>query len=348
MTRKRLFVVIAAALVLIAGGMALVFAYSTWSDVNRVTIERPPPEGGGALAQEGEDEAGEDSPSPSSTDGVELALFVGSDSRDQLDELDGFGDFGGQRADVVMVLIRTRGATAVLSLPRDLLVDDPCSGRSSRLNALLEGCGDRLNGPSLLLNAVERLIGERIDHYAMVDLAGFPEVVDAIGGYEICLERPVRDRRAGLELPEGCTLASGAQTLAWLRSRHTQELTAGGWQVMPGMNDLVRNQRQRGFIIEVLSGLSRFSSPQALTTTARAVAPHLTVDDQLTLSEAVNLAWALRGLKQGDFTELEVPVIDHITENGAAVLVPRTPIDEIVGVFLETHATAELPDARAG
>ena len=347
MTRKRILTIVGAA-ILLAAGMAFAFAYSTWSEVNRVTIERPPP-GVGPLAQEGEEEERDQVPAlPTSTEGVEIVLLVGSDSRDELDELDGFGDFSGRRADVVMVLIRTRSATAVLSLPRDLVVDDLCSGRSSRLNALLEGCADQLNGPSLLLNGVERLIGEKVDHYAMVDLAGFQEVVDAIGGYEICLERPVRDQRAGLELSEGCTTATGAQTLAWLRSRRTQELTGEGWRVMPGMNDLARNERQRRFIIDVMSGLSGFTSPQALTTTARALAPHITVDDQLDLSEAVTLAWALRALDRGDFTELEVPVVDHVSENGAAVLVPTIPVNEIVAAFLETHATAGRHDAFAG
>lgn len=347
MTRKRALAVIGAAL-LLSAGMALAFAYSTWSHLNRVTIDRPA--GVGALAQEGDDREDEDaeSPAPGSTDDVEIVLLVGSDSRDELDDLEGFGDFGGRRADVVMVLIRTRSATAVLSLPRDLLVDDPCTGQSTRLNTLLAGCGDHLNGPSMLVHGVERLIGERVDHYAMADFVGFQQVVDRIGGYEICVDLPVRDQRAGLELPEGCTQATGAQTLAWLRSRHTQELTADGWRVMPGMNDLARNQRQRQFIIDIMSRLSDFSSLQALTTTARAVAPHLTVDDQLTMSDAVSLAWALRGLDRGDLTELEVPVADHVTGEGAAVLVATIPIGEIVAAFLEAHATADLTGSLAG
>ena len=40
--------------------------------------------------------------------------------------------------------------------------------------------------------------------------------------------------RARLALPAGCTQATGAQTLAWLRSRNTQELTAEGWRAHAG------------------------------------------------------------------------------------------------------------------
>jgi LCP family protein required for cell wall assembly len=200
-----------------------------------------------------------------------------------------------------------------------------------------------MNGPTLLLSSVEDLIAEPVDHYAMVDLAGFQEVVDQLGGYEICVERPVRDLRANLSLPAGCTLAGGAETLAWLRSRHTQELTESGWRVLPGVNDLMRNQRQRDFLIDMMSRLSDFSSPRALTSAAGALAPYVTVDDQLSLTDAVSLAWIMRGLDRGQITELEVPVMDHVADDGSAVLLPVTPVEDLVAGFLSGDAVAEAP-----
>ena len=270
-------------------------------------------------------------------------LMVGSDSRDDLDDLEGFGEFEGTRADVVMVMIRTESETAVISLPRDLLVQDRCTGAQSRLNVMLEGCGDELNGPTLITLAVEDLIGVTVDHFAMVDLAGFQGAVDAIGGYEICVENSVRDRRSNLELPAGCTHASGEQTLAWLRSRSTQELTDNGWRVMAGVNDLARNERQREFMIDMMSRLSDFTSPQAMASTARSIATFVTVDSQLTLSEAIDLAWALRGMGSGGIKELDVPVHDFITDSGAAVLVASTPVDVIVAGFVTPETAQEGP-----
>ncbi len=318
-------------------GLGVGFAYSTWGRVNRVTIDRQQEPAGVAALEPGEEEQVE----PDAVDlNEEIFLLVGSDSRDQLTDLEGFGAFEGRRADVVMVLIATPSGTALLSLPRDLLVTEPCRDSETRLNALLEGCVGIMNGPTLLLRTVEDLIGERVDHYAMVDFAGFQEVVDVVGGYEICVDRPVRDRRASLSLPAGCTLADGAQTLAWLRSRHTQELTEGGWEIMPGMNDLVRNERQRAFLIDMMSRLSDFSSPQALAASANALAPHITVDQELTLGDAVDLAWIMRGLERGDITELEVPVYDHVTEDGASVLLPSVRVDKLVADFLDGHVVA--------
>lgn len=349
-TRKR-WIIGGAVFVALLVALALNFTLSTWGEVNRVTIDRPAASGVAAApedgAAEGEDPGGAtDEGEPGevpTTGGLDVFLLVGSDSREDLDSLDGFGDFGGTRADVVMLLLRTDTEAAVLSLPRDLYVNNICTGGQARINQMLEGCGSEMNGPTLLTIAVEELIGETVDHFAMVDLAGFQGAVDAVGGYEICVERPVRDSRADLELPAGCTQASGEQVLAWLRSRRTQELTDSGWRVIPGMSDLVRNERQRSFLIDMMGRLADFSSPQAIAATAQSVAPFVTVDSELTLVTAVNLAWTMRGLGTGAVAELDVPVYDYLTEEGAAVLLPSVPIDQIIAGFV----APEIADASS-
>lgn len=347
--RKRILVVSALIVALIVGA-GLYVAISAWNQVNRVSIERPESEDVQEPEEDDESDPDDDGVAqpvlPANTDDTEVFLLVGSDSREDLTDTSGFGDFEGRRADVVMVTIRSQGQAAVLSLPRDLLVQSSCNAEDVRLNEELEGCGDLMNGPTALTVTVERLIGETIDHFALVDLAGFQEAVDAVGGYEICVERPVRDERANLELPAGCTNASGEQTLAWLRSRRTQELTEDGWRIMPGMNDLARNARQREFLIDMMGRLSNFSSPQDLASTARSVAPYVTVDSELSLMTAVDLAWTLRGLDEGDVAELEVPVYDYTTEAGAAVLLPSTPISEIVTEFLAPETASKEPSLR--
>lgn len=350
--RKRLIIGGALVAVLVIG-VAVAFTASTWGEVNRVTIDRPtePASGTAAPTDDGEPgqkpEKSEDETEPgfaAPSEGLDVFLLVGSDSRDDLDDLQGFGDIAGRRADVIMVLLRTETEAAVLSLPRDLWVEDVCTGREARINAMLAGCGKKTNGPTLLTLAVESLIGETVDHFAMVDLAGFQGAVDAIGGYEICVERRVRDVQANLELAAGCTMASGDQALAWLRSRRTQELTDSGWRTISGMSDLARNERQRTFLIDMMASLSDFSSPQAVTAVAQAVAPFLTVDSSLTLIDAVNIAWTMRGLSSGSVIELSVPVYDYKTEQGAAVLLPSVPVDEIVAGFTvpETADSANL------
>jgi LCP family protein required for cell wall assembly len=282
-------------------------------------------------------------------DGLDVFLLVGSDSRAELEDLEGFGDFSGERADVVMMLLRPRdGSTAaLLSLPRDLLVENPCYTQKIRINQALGGCGEETNGPTALTLTVEELTGVSVDHFALIDLAGFIDAVDTIGGYEICVDHAVRDRRARLELSEGCTLASGEQTLAWLRSRGTQERTTDGWQVMAGVNDLTRNERQREFLVTMMAHLSDFSSPQDIASVAQEVASSVTVDAGLSFLDAVGLAWTMRGLDSGSVTVLEVPVYEATTEEGAAVLVATTDIAKIVADYLSPE-TARAPSPLSG
>jgi LCP family protein required for cell wall assembly len=336
-TNKRL-IIGGSAVLLAALAVVFWFAFSTWGAVNRVAIERPADSSGGAVAQPDDDPDNEEPEPVVDSEGLQVYLLVGSDSREDLEDAEGFGDFEGNRADVVMLLLKEGSSTGLLSLPRDLLVTNLCDFTETKLSQVLEGCS-AINGPTLVTLTVESLTGVGVDHFAMVDLAGFQEAVDAVGGYEICVENPVRDQRANLNLPAGCTDATGAQTLAWMRSRHTQELVDGRWQTVPGINDLVRNERQRAFLIEMMSRLGDIGSPQALTSIAQTVAPFVTVDSELSIVDAIDLAMTMRGLESGSITELDVPVYDFITDAGASVLLPSVPVREIVTEFLSTAAS---------
>jgi anionic cell wall polymer biosynthesis LytR-Cps2A-Psr (LCP) family protein len=107
---------------------------------------------------------------------------------------------------------------------------------------------------------------------------------------------------------------------------------------VPGVNDLVRNDRQRTFLIDMMGGVADVTSPQDIAQVARAVAPFVTVDSDLSLMDAVDIAYTMRGLGSGSVTELKIPVYDDTTSGGAAVLRPSEPVDEIVAEFLSKTA----------
>lgn len=66
------------------------------------------------------------------------------------------------------------------------------------------------------------------------DLAGFADVVDAVGGVEVDVPEPVRDRAAGLEiLRPGRQTVDGLTALALVRSRHPEHLVDGVWTPAP-------------------------------------------------------------------------------------------------------------------
>ncbi len=254
-------------------------------------------------------------------------------------------DIGDYRADVIiLVMLPSDGSSPIMvSLPRDLYLPNRCTQNYTRLNANFNGCGDEINGATLLSGAVADFTGIEVDHFALFTFDGFEEIIDEVGGVEICVDHAVRDRKAELNLPEGCTNATGAQALAWVRSRSTLEYVNGVWRTMPNVSDLTRNDRQQDVILTMLEKASEFDSPQEMAGVVRSVSNAFTLDDKLSLSDAIGLAWDLRGLKRSEIVRLTVPVEDYRTTEGALVLVATTPFDSLLEEYIAA-GIAELPE----
>src|SRR5262249_58999357 len=121
-------------------------------------------------------------------------LLLGSVSRSGLppNEQQQFGtnaDIGGSnRADTIM-LVHTDPAlqkAIVVSFPRDLWVRIADGHGHAKINSAFEG-GVSGGGPQLMADTVSQLTGLRIDHYLYIDLAGFQNVVDTLGGVTLCI-----------------------------------------------------------------------------------------------------------------------------------------------------------------
>jgi LCP family protein required for cell wall assembly len=121
------------------------------------------------------------------------------------------------------------GRTALLAFPRDLLVTR-CDGSTGRINV-----AEAIGGPSCLVQTVRELSGIDVQHYLRVTFGGFVDVVDAVGGVELCLEEPIDDRDAGIDLPAGCQVLEGPDALGYVRVRKIDD-------------DLGRIQRQQRFL----------------------------------------------------------------------------------------------------
>lgn len=152
-------------------------------------------------------------------------LLIGTDSRAGPNG-GGYGeDDGTQRSDTVILvhLAGDRDRATALSLPRDLLVDIPqCTGRDGETVPARHGqfnTAFETGGAGCTIRAVERLTGIRIDHHLVVDFTGFRDLVDAAGGVELCLDRPLSDEDSGLELPAGCRRLDGEEALSYVRAR---------------------------------------------------------------------------------------------------------------------------------
>lgn len=288
-----------------------------------------------ANEQHGDDEADPNesvNTRPEPIAGVTNFLLVGSDDRSELDDLSNFGDFAGRRADVIVLATIDPDAQEIrlVSLPRDLLAPDLCMRSDAiRLADAFAPC-EGIPATTVLLLTVEQITSIGIDHVATIGLEGFREVVDELGGYRICVDHPVRDANSGLDLPEGCTLADGAQTLAWIRSRHTQELIDGRWRSIPLANDLVRNDREREFLVTMLGRVIDATNVRQLQSLAATIAPYVTVDDDLELARLIQTGWSMRLLGREDITTVAIPVVDDAVD-GMSVLRPTVDIASFLG-----------------
>ena len=240
-------------------------------------------------------------------------------------------DLSGNLADVIMLAIVPANGDdpTLVSIPRDLYLRNRCTQTYTKINANLAGCNG-VNGPTVLALAVEEFTGVPVDHFALFTFDGFEQIIDQVGGIQICVDQPVRDSKSDLDLPAGCTQADGSQALAWVRSRHTQELVDGRWRTMSGVSDLTRNSRQQDVLLEMFTKLRDFSSPADLTQTVRSLSNAFTLDDQLSLTDAIRLAWELRDINPGTIQTIEIPVEAKTASNGAAVLLPTVPFNELL------------------
>lgn len=95
-------------------------------------------------------------------------------------------------------------------------------------------------GRAATLRAVQELTGQPVDYFAEVNLAGFYDLAQALGGIEVCLNHPVYDEYSGADFPAGRQTLNAAQALAFVRQRHGLE-----------NGDLDRTHRQQAFLLSI-------------------------------------------------------------------------------------------------
>lgn len=207
-----------------------------------------------------------------SAGGEQNILLVGVDSRtdaqgnplpaDVLAQLRSGAESGVLNSDTIIVvhLPADGGSATAFSIPRDSEVSIPGIGRN-KINAaypqtkaqtasrlVAEGVRDPRQidqdssqaGRQALIDTVQDLTGLAIDHFAEVNLLGFYNLTNAVGGVDVCLKAPAKDAFSGADFPAGPQTISGADALAFVRQRHG---LAGG--------DLSRINRQQVFLAAV-------------------------------------------------------------------------------------------------
>ena len=241
-------------------------------------------------------------------------------------------DASGFLADTIInVLFPSDGSTPLMvSIPRDLYLNDACTERYQRINRSLGGCSGVAGGADLLAINVETFTGIRVDHYARVNFSGFATVVDRMGGLEVCVgDYPIRDAKSGLDLGPGCQRVGGDQALAWVRSRSPQILRDGNWVNSPG-SDFDRQRKQQDVLVQFAGVLRSYDSVGALTGALQNLSSVVRMDSGFGVGQAATLGFRYRDFTPSDVIRLSIPVRNYTTGAGAQVLIPTRSLNDVL------------------
>lgn len=243
-------------------------------------------------------------------------LLLGSDQRDGANAAIG-GEADTMASDTVIVahLSADRSRVELVSIPRDSMVRIPecAAADGSRSRARERGQfnaafaigwdlgGDLGTAAACSASTVSENTGVRIDHVAVVDFAGFQQMTEAIGGVDICIPVPMKDRYTGLDLGSGDQHLDGVVATQLARSRHI-EGTDGS-----DLNRIGNQQRLLSAMLgEVLAKNVLTDVPELLSFLSAATSS-LTTDSALDVQRIAGLAYSMRGIGREQITFMTIP-----------------------------------------
>src|SRR5215469_15437348 len=240
-------------------------------------------------------------------------LVIGSDTR--FGQGKGYGKgFVTDQSDTLMIvhIPADRKWAEVMSIPRDSWVNIPScemgNGRRSaptqfKINEAfatgnLDGNHTAL-GVACTVKTIEQDTGIYIDHFVVINFAGFKDMVAALGGVEECNPTPIDDPKSHLHLSAGYHMLTPTQALGYVRARYT----------LGDGSDLDRIGRQQAFMSSLISRVkSQLLNPLAIYRFLDAATRSLAVDSQLGgITGLYDLGQSLRDLPQNKIAFFTLP-----------------------------------------
>jgi len=168
-------------------------------------------------------------------------LLLGVDSNGQ-----GTDPWEGTRTDTIILMNvdpKTKSLNAI-SIPRDSKVYLPGDHGVQKINA-----AHAIGGVGMTIRTVEETLGVKIDRYIMVHDQAVKEIVDALGGIDIYVEKNMHyndfSGKLFINLQKGNNHLDGNQVIGYLRFRHDP------------MGDIGRTQRQQWFLRGLMEALKK-------------------------------------------------------------------------------------------
>ncbi|GGM15564.1 LCP family protein [Nakamurella endophytica] len=230
-------------------------------------------------------------------------------------------------SDTLMIahLSADRQKITILSIPRDTMIPaqrcrtwDANTGKlSDEDEPISEGQRWHINsaysvgGPKCTVTAVQALTGIRIDRVIGIDFTGFKAMVDALGGIQVDICRPIVDAELStIARSSGMQTVIGQQALDLVRARNV---------VGDTQSDLARIRRQQvvlSAILRQVTAAGTLLNPTKLDAFLQAFTKN-TFTDNVTLQSLVDLAGSLGNLDPSHVTFYTLPTVPSETVDGA-------------------------------
>ena len=224
-------------------------------------------------------------------------LLMGTDTRDCAGcRVDGEAGGGVSDTTILLHVAADRKSAYGVSIPRDLLVDRPdCIVDGETIpggEQVLWNDAFAAGGPSCTAQQLESVFAPiYVDDYLTIDFGGFKDMVDAIGGVNVCIPQDLDDpeyTHAHFDAGDSVHL-NGDEALAYVRLRH----------VLAG-TDIGRMKRQQAFIAAMVNKVvsaDTLSRPDKLYRFASALTNSLQASPDLASAGAlVDLAGELKNV----------------------------------------------------
>ena len=195
------------------------------------------------------------------------------------------------RSDTLMVLNLSKNGASLLTIPRDTMVYIEKHGYQ-KINAAYA-----YGGAKLARETVEDFLGIEIDHYVTINKSRFAEVIDAMGGVEVYVEREMHyedpwDDDGGLviDLKQGKQHLDGETAIQFVRFRDDE-------------GDVGRVRRQQAFMRACADKLSEPSMliklPELLGVAVKAIETDLSSKEMLEAAGSLKNAESAGNIKTG-------------------------------------------------
>ena len=263
-------------------------------------------------------------PSIGAFSGGFTVLLVGADnSSDQT----GFGATRDATLNDVNILIHVdedHTSATVVSLPRDLVIDQPECTDPTTKQVYPEVSAQPLNtaiargGLGCVVATVEQQTGLTIPYAALFTFEGTVAMADAVGGVQVCVTEAIDDPDSGLQLPAGTSTITGKTALAYLRDRH-------GVGDGSDLGRIASQQAYMSSLLRKMTSSSTLTSPTKLYALASAAAENVTLSTSLAnVDTMVNMMLALKQVPLADIAFVQYPTTADPAD--AAKVVPDTAL----------------------